>query len=163
MDKAIDQVDAELSKALASLEGWADETLHGEAQRIGGLRHAWSDQAERIREMDRLLAEPERAPDAPLTSAASTETQATAVNDRLERSIELRQQNLDYVRNLRRQAYEELTGSLALVRELVSMIHVASFTGASVERSRELVAQIVEAVEGNTDVRAGEAANDCTF
>ena len=39
-------------------------------------------------------------------------------------------------------------GSLAWVRELVSMIHLAKFTGAPASRAEELVAQIAAAVEG---------------
>jgi hypothetical protein len=39
-------------------------------------------------------------------------------------------------------------GTLAWVRELVSMIHLAKFTGAPAARAEELVAQIAAAVEG---------------
>ena len=39
-------------------------------------------------------------------------------------------------------------GTLAWVRELVSMIHLAKFTGAPASRAEELVAQIAAAVEG---------------
>src|SRR5258707_13895858 len=67
MDRAIDGVDADLSKALASLEGWAGGALAGEALRIQELHHAWSALAERIREMDRLLLAPEASPEPDLT------------------------------------------------------------------------------------------------
>jgi hypothetical protein len=43
-------------------------------------------------------------------------------------------------------------GSLAWVRELVSMIHLAKFTGAPAARAEELVAQIAAAVEGLSEV-----------
>ena len=39
-------------------------------------------------------------------------------------------------------------GTLAWVRELVSMIHLAKFTGAPASRAEELVAQIAAAIEG---------------
>ena len=39
-------------------------------------------------------------------------------------------------------------GTLAWVRELVSMIHLAKFSGAPAARAEELVAQIAAAVEG---------------
>ena len=42
----------------------------------------------------------------------------------------------------------DLLGTLAWVRELVSMIHLAKFTGAPASRAEELVAQIAAAVEG---------------
>jgi hypothetical protein len=43
-------------------------------------------------------------------------------------------------------------GTLAWVRELVSMIHLAKFTGAPASRAEELVAQIAAAVEGLSEV-----------
>ena len=43
-------------------------------------------------------------------------------------------------------------GSLAWVRELVSMIHLAKFSGAPAARAEELVAQIAAAVEGLSDL-----------
>jgi len=48
---------------------------------------------------------------------------------------------------LRKRAYDDLVGSLAWVRELVSMIHLAKFSGAPAARAEELVAQIAAAVE----------------
>src|SRR5262245_34001863 len=53
---AIAQVEAELEAALASLDGWAENVLARERDRIAELRSAWRAQAERIRQLDRLLA-----------------------------------------------------------------------------------------------------------
>ena len=61
MAVAIAQVDAELEAALSSLDGWAEDVLARERGRIRELRAAWTAQAERIREMDRVLALPEYA------------------------------------------------------------------------------------------------------
>jgi hypothetical protein len=47
---------------------------------------------------------------------------------------------------------EELMGTLAWVRELVTMIHLAKFTGAPASRAEELVAQIAATVEGLSEV-----------
>ncbi len=41
-----------------------------------------------------------------------------------------------------------LMATSAWIRELVSMIHLAKFTGAPASRAEELVAQIAAAVEG---------------
>jgi hypothetical protein len=138
MAGAISQVEAELQAALGSLDGWAEDVLAREKDRLAELRAAWTAQAERIREMDRLLAVPESVPE-PLTDT---------INDRLRHSQEARRQNLDRLRQVRRRAYDDLMGSLAWVRELVSMIHLAKFTGAPAARAEELVAQIAAAVEG---------------
>lgn len=141
---AIAQVNAELEAALASLDGWAEDVLAREKGRIHELRVAWSAQAERIREMDHLLSLPEYAePAAELPGLA---------NERVRQSREARQQNIERLREVRRRAYDDLMGSLAWVRELVSMIHLAKFTGAPAARAEELVAQIAAAVEGLSEV-----------
>jgi hypothetical protein len=146
MTAAIDQVDAELEAALGSLDGWAEDVLAREKGRLHELRTAWTAQADRIREMDRLLALPEYAgADDPVPTLAPA-TPATA--DRLRSSRLARQQNIDRLRRIRQRAYEDLIGTLAWVRELVSMIHLAKFTGAPASRAEELVAQIAAAVEG---------------
>lgn len=59
MAAAIAQVDSELQTALGSLRGWAEGVLTREKDRLGELRCAWTAQAQRIREMDRLLCLPE--------------------------------------------------------------------------------------------------------
>ncbi len=155
MSAMIHQVDTELETALNSLDGWAEGVLAREKHRIHELRHAWTAQSDRIREMDRLLALPENAEvdhvetpfDLPATIAVST----TAC-DRLRHSQQVRRQNVARLRQVRRRAYEDLMGTLAWVRELVSMIHLAKFTGAPASRAEELVAQIAAAVEGLSEL-----------
>jgi hypothetical protein len=106
--------------------------------------------------MDRLLAQPENAAPATVEAelgpvALSTPLSPTASN-RLRHSEEVRRQNLERLRQGRRRAYEDLMGTLAWVRELVSMIHLAKFTGAPASRAEELVAQIAAAVEGLSEL-----------
>jgi hypothetical protein len=141
MTAAIDQVNGELTAALSSLDGWAEDVLAREQGRFQELRLAWMTQAERIREMDRVLALPESG------DAVDAMPEATA-SERLRCSQQARRQNLERLRQVRRRAHEELMATLAWVRELVSMIHLAKFTGAPAARAQELVAQIAAAVEG---------------
>lgn len=150
MAGAIAQVDAELVAALNSLEGWASDVLTQEKGRLRELRAAWSAHAERVREMDRILALPEhgaagRAAPAYCTPHAEAHEQA-------------RRQNVERLRRVRQRAYEDLMGMLAWVRELVSMIHLAKFTGAPPSRAAELVAQIAAAVEGLSETIGEEAS-----
>jgi hypothetical protein len=151
MAAAINQVDAELEAALSSLDGWAEDVLARERDRIQELRSAWTAQSERIREMDKLLARPDFA-EAAADVRFSAGQLSPAVSDRLRHSQQVRQQNLERLRQVRNRAYEDLMGTLAWVRELVSMIHLAKFTGAPVSRAEELVAQIAAAVEGLTEL-----------
>src|SRR5207248_4512077 len=110
----INQVDAELEAALASLDGWASDVLAREKDRLHELRSAWTAQAERIRAIDRLLALPEYsvpADDLPLPCAG------TDLGERLRHSRQARLQNIERLRQVRRRAYDDLMGTLALVRE----------------------------------------------
>ena len=170
MAGAIAQVEAELDAALSRLDGWAEDVLARETDRIAELRAAWNSQATRIREMDQLLAEPGFAdavhPVSPHSTSSSGSgeggaTEPTSLaggpaaqesNDRCRQSLQARQQNIERLRAVRHRAYEELMGTLAWVRELVSMIHLAKFTGAPPSRAEELVAQIAAAVEGISQV-----------
>ena len=129
LDRAIDQVDADLSSALAGLEGWANAALSSESRRIQELRCAWTGLADRIREMDRVLATEAGTP-IDLLPDGPGEDLSTAARERLHHSILIRRQNLERLRSVRRRAYEDLMGTLAWVRELISMIHLARFTAA---------------------------------
>src|SRR5262249_8125470 len=72
---------------------------------------------------------------------------ATA-RDRWQKSERAREQNFTRLATIRRRAHADLMATLAWIRELVSMIHLAKFTGAPASRTEELVAQIAAAVEG---------------
>jgi hypothetical protein len=184
MTTAIAQVDAELQAALNSLDGWAEDVLARERDRIRELRDAWNAQANRVREMDRLLAvlapthtlldpseirvagevgwveasEPTSpakrwVPQTPptLLHLPLTNSDSPAKN-RLVQSQEACQENIKRLRSVRQRTYDDLLSNLAWVRELVSMIHLAKFTGAPASRAEELVAQIAAAVEGLSDL-----------
>lgn len=146
----IARVDAELESALESLDGWAENVLAHEQDRFAELRSAWHLQAERIRQLDRLLAstqQPGSEPNADPSLAAGSPG-----NVRYRQSEKARHENFERLHAVRRQMHDDLMGTLAWVRELVSMIHLAKFTGAPASRAEELVAQIATAVEGLSEV-----------
>src|SRR5207253_7398451 len=70
---AIGQVEAELDAALRGLDGWAEDVLNSEQHRLEELRVAWKAQADRIRELDRLLAAPSAQSDSLGEVAADVE------------------------------------------------------------------------------------------
>jgi hypothetical protein len=144
MTSAINQVEAELDAALDGLDGWAENVLADESPRLEELRTAWKAQADRIRNLDRLLAEPESHTDS-LAAAANG-------NERARHSEEARRQNVRQLAALRQQMHGDLIGTLAWVRELVTMIHLAKYSGAPAARAEELIAQIAAAVEGLSEV-----------
>lgn len=140
LSEAIDRVEAELDQALSSLEGWAEDVLARENDRLHELRSVWRHQAERIRQMDRLLVQSE--------STQPRLPEGSEVDQRLRQGEPGRRANLERLREVRLATFEELMHTLVWVRELTSMLYLAKFTGAPVTRAEELVSQIAAAVEG---------------
>lgn len=157
MASAIDQVESELESAVSSLDGWAEDVLAHEQSRFSELCSAWRVQAEKIRELDRLLMKPDFLTQTEKPSAAEGETTLTEEATqplRLQKSEQARHENIDRLHQVRNQLHDDLMGTLAWVRELVTMIHLAKFTGAPASRAEELVAQIAAAVEGLSEVNS---------
>jgi hypothetical protein len=147
---AILQVEEELDAALDGLDGWAEDVLNSEQHRLEELRAAWKVQADRIRQIDELLSEP----------AARTDSLASVAVDvaSARQSEKTRQDNIRQLTALRNRMHADLVGTLAWVRELVTMIHLAKFSGAPAARAEELVAQIAAAVQGLSEVSSWREA-----
>jgi hypothetical protein len=152
MARTIAQVELELDAALSSLDGWAESALAAEADRLAELCHALRAQAGRIREMDKLLGQTEKVADnaepAPALAAQLSSSSGRDALDRWHKSQHARINNLTRLGQVRNQTHADLMATLAWIRELVSMIYLAKFTGAPASRAEELVAQIAAAVEG---------------
>lgn len=144
--RAISQVECELDAALGSLDGWAEGVLVDERQRLEELRAAWRSQAERVRELDRFLAQPDATSNA--IDRGPLDGLGAASNERRQKSEQGRLANMRRLRVLRGRMLEDLLATLAWVRELATMIHLAKFSGAPASRAEELVSQIAAAVEG---------------
>jgi hypothetical protein len=146
LDTAIAEATADLEAAFAALAGWADEALAGQEKRLRRLPEVWALQAERIRAMDRLLALPEADAvvgcDGIVTPDLAGEVRAPAVTERLRRSLEVRRRNREQLRQLRSAAFADLMAALGCARELISMLHLARFTGAPPVRAEDLLGQI---------------------
>jgi hypothetical protein len=151
MSAAIVRVEDELDRALQTLDGWAEGTLSLEAARIAELKHAWHAQADRIRELS-LLLETASAGNATADDSLPAEDAGSSGAERLRHSEQARRENIERLRQLRRRMHDDLMGTLAWVRELVTMIHLARYTGAPASRAEELVVQIAAAVEGLSEV-----------
>ena len=153
LSQAISQVEAELDLALASLGSWSDAVLAREQHRFAELRAAWHAQADRIRELDTLLRS--MGP-----SQGDVSTGAAATSERVTACYRARQANIDRLQALRDRYHTDLMNTLAWVRELVTMIHLARYTGAPASRAEELVMQIAMSVEGISEV-AGWREGEC--
>jgi hypothetical protein len=143
---AIFQVERELDAATQSLDGWAEDVLLLEQDRFSELRAAWRTQADRIRDLDHLLKQSEfSGSDRPVDVAGN---EVDSGNEALRLSAQARMENIRKLHDVRNKLANDLAGTLAWVRELVTMIHLAKFTGAPPSRADELVTQIAAAVEG---------------
>lgn len=157
MAEAIAQVDAELATALSSLDGWAENVMAREKDRLAELRAALAAHAARIREMDTLFTSIDGLGEEPPREAIGDESLCL---DRRVQSEQARRNNLRRLHDVRRRSHDDLMCTLAWIRELVSMIHLAKFTGAPASRAEELVAQIAAAVEGVSAVTWQDANQD---
>ena len=145
--RTIQQVEAELDVALSCLDGWSDAVLAREQHRFDELRMAWHAQADKIRELDALLAQPAFATPSASPLAADS-------RERAAKSVRARDANVARLQAVRRQLHDDLLSTLAWVRELVTMIHLAKYTGAPASRAEELVMQIATSIEGLSEVAA---------
>lgn len=143
---AIEQVERELDAALAGLDGWAENVLNRNSGRLAELRSALTAQVDRIRSMDALLAK-EQSGDEPRTAPEGAVAEDSGVDLRQRRSRQARRENMDRLAEVCRRSRADMLATFAWIRELVSMIHLAKFTGAPAARAEELVAQIAAAVE----------------
>ena len=150
---AIEQVEQELDDALSSLDGWAEDVLHRSPERLCELRAALVAQADRIRDMEALV---DREQNRPQVGAGHDQLDVTTgqPSERWQRSEQARRENMNRLASVCRQSRTDLLATLAWIRELVSMIHLAKFTGAPAARAEELVAQIAAAVESISSLSA---------
>jgi hypothetical protein len=146
LSSAIAQVETELDAALDGLDGWAEDVLNSEQHRLEELKSAWKSQADRIRQLDILLAEQ--------TAFKDSLTEVAGDVESARHSEQVRNENIRQLAALRKQMHADLIGTLAWVRELVTMIHLAKFSGAPAARAEELVVQIAAAVQGLSEVSA---------
>ena len=151
----IDRTEAELDSALGSLEGWAEGALAAEHDRLAELRAAWRAQADWIRQLDRLLAQPGFATEQTTQSPAAEATidRESPSDSPLRQSEQARAENIRKLQTLRGRLHDDLLGMLAGVRELVTMMHLAKYSGAPASRAQELVSQIAAAVAGLSEAR----------
>jgi hypothetical protein len=155
MSVAIYQVETELDLALTSLGGWSDDVLTREEHRFEELRVTWHAQAVKIRELDRVLSQL-------VVTETAMSPLATEPSERVASSQRARQANIARLRALRDRYYADLMDMLARVRELVTMIHLAKYTGAPASRAEELVMEIASSIEGLSEVAAWREA-DCSM
>jgi len=142
---AIRQVEAELDLALNSLDGWSESLWSREERRFDELRSAWYGQAQKIQELDALLENTAFVVEPVIAFSGWA-------GERVVHSERARQENIAQLRAVRARLHNDLFDTLAWVRELVTRIHLAKYTGAPATRAEELVLQIATAVEGLSEV-----------
>jgi len=149
--KAIAQVDAELEEALRSAPG--GNGISGDViGRLDELRSYWQAQAERIREMDRLLAQPRyTAPNDAIQAERPAVRDGTAGPDRSGHRLDGIGVIAERLRKVRDENHSRLMDSLARVRQLAALLQLARFTGEPARESVELLRQIEDEIDRATN------------
>jgi hypothetical protein len=151
LSKAIAQVNAELEEALRSASVSSDiaEDL---TDRLDELRLHWQAQAERIREMDRLLAQSEYAVPKDAIQAEQPIVRDGAFSpDPLGYGLSGMSAIAERLRKVRDEANSNLMGSLARVRQLSALLQLARFTGDPAKEPAELLRQVEEEIDRATN------------
>ncbi|MCH7729360.1 MAG: hypothetical protein IH991_23215 [Planctomycetes bacterium] len=142
VSQLVDQVQQELDEAVYRFDGWDDDSLANQRERISELKAAWRAQADRIREIDGLLSQ--------LKNWNRDGIVPEEVNNRVSESEQARRDNLERIQEVRRAAYEELMSSLACAREVASIVCLARVTDASALRADQIACQLAAAARNLT-------------
>ena len=151
LSKAIAQVAAELDEALRSSCS-RDEMAELASGRLDELPLHWQTQAERIREMDRLLAQPEyTVPNDAIQAERPAVRDGAHCHDRLGAGSNGMAAIADRLRKVRDEAQANLMESLARVRQLAALLQLARFTGEPARESTDLLRQIEDEMDRATN------------
>ncbi len=137
MGRAIRQVETELATALQAIDGF--DTNHVCLDRL----HArWVAQADRIREMDLLLASPQyTAPNDAIQAEKPILRDGVTSTNRLG-GINALSNVVERLREVRERTHVEFLDSLAAVRELAVLLHLARFAREDAPSVTEIVAKL---------------------
>jgi hypothetical protein len=147
LSKAIAQVDMELEDALRTVSS-CDRVERYLSAGLGELRSHWRTQAEHIREMDRLLAQPEYAiPNDAIQAERPAMRDGASGYDRLGCGLNGLGAIAERLRKVRDETHVHLMDSLARVRQLAASLQLARFTGQPARESAELLRQIEDEMD----------------
>jgi hypothetical protein len=137
MAKAIRQVETELATALQAIDGF--DANHACLDR---LHACWIAQADRIREMDRLLASPQyTVPNDAIQAEKPILRDGVSATNRLG-AINALSAVVERLREVRERTHAEFLQSLAAVRELTALLHLARFSREDSPSVTEIVAKL---------------------
>jgi hypothetical protein len=135
--RAIRQVESELNAALRAANVPDDHNA-----RLNSLHERWSAQAAQIREIDRLLASPQYS-----VPNDAIQAERPIIRDGTPNANGLGGTNamcaiVERLRQVRELTNDELTESLAKVRQLAALLYLARFTRGEAGRISEILAEL---------------------
>ena len=146
-DARIERVQEEVLRAMAGLEGLAEEVLAPEVTRIRDLASAMTAMSRRIAEMEALLATPQFAHDAAEAQLRELTARGVAEDDARVQSVRARLRNVERLRTLRDRTRADLERILLKLEEMASQLHVLKFAGRPEGELLSAIKQIADGVE----------------
>ena len=150
-DARVQAAQDRILKALARLDGLAEEVVAPEMARVRGLAGAMGAMSRRIAEMDELLAGPELSEPAARAALQDLAARGVPEKDQRQESVRARLHNIERLRAMRDRTREDLERILYKLEEMSTQLHLLKFAGRPENEVVRAIKEIAESVEGITE------------
>ncbi len=138
-------------RALARLDGLAEEVVAPEMARVRGLAGAMGAMSRRIAEMDELLSGPELNEPAARALLQDLAARGVSEKDPRQESVKARLRNIERLRAMRDRTREDLERILYKLEEMSTQLHLLKFAGRPEAEVVRAIKEVAESVEGITE------------
>ena len=138
-------------RALASLDGLAEDAVAPEMARLRGFAGAMEGMNRRIAEMDELLAGPEMSEPAARSLLTELASRGVSAEDPRQQSVRARLRNIERLRAMRDRTRADLERILYKLEEVSTQLHLLKFAGRPEAEVIRAIKEVAESVQGITD------------
>ena len=150
-DARVQAAQDRILRALARLDGLAEEVLAPEVARVRGLAGAMGSMSRRIAEMDELLSGPELNEPATRALLQDLSERGVPEKDPRQQSVRARLRNIERLRAMRDRTREDLERVLFKLEEMSTQLHLLKFAGRPEDEVVRVIKDIAESIEGITE------------
>ncbi len=147
-DPRVKAAEDQLLRAIASLDGIAEEVLAPEIARVRGLTESLLGVETRLSEMDLLLAGDEFDADRALAALRALEERGLTDDDPRVLSIHSRLRNIERLRKMRDQSREDLERAAMKMEEMSAQVLVLRFADRPEAAMVDLIREVAATIEG---------------